>query len=254
MEIKKSTIFTVCMPVYNEEKSLIIYITEIVELLKFHNIKFNFSICDDSGSAIFKSVLMDHFKRLNVELTYYAWIKNRGAAVSMYRAGYNAVGEVLIFVDADGQFDPKDILCGIQIFNCSSGNRAVIFDRAHKSDTFIKVFCSKISSILGKFLLNNQYDLVDLNCALKIIPKNIFETLPLMARHLNYSFEMLFYLSKLNINLHILKCKSMLRKDGVSSVKLIRDSFSRLLFLLFLGFISFLCRVRVLDLKNMEEL
>ncbi len=246
--------FTICIPVYNEFHSLLDYISEIVKLLKENNVDFNFSICDDSGKKYFENLLIDHFKKLNVELTYFGWNINRGAALTLYKAANNATGDVLIFIDADGQFLPEDIFRGIEMYNSTIGNRAIIFNRLKKNDNLLVVMGSIISSFLGKFLLNTKINLIDLNCALKIIPKNIFLRMPLMARHLNYSFEMLFYLSLMNVKLYFLVCASLPRIEGLSSIKFIKDGFARLFFLFFLGFILLLIKIRVLDVVKMDDL
>ena len=224
----------------------------MVELLRTNNVNFNFSICDDSGNFFYKDSLESFFENLDVELKYFGWKENSGAAASIYKAGYNATGDILIFTDADGQFTPNDILRGIELYNNTSGIRSIIFNRVKKNDEFIKVIGSKLSSIICNYLLKTRVSFTDLNCCLKIIPKSVFDKLPLMARHLNYSFEMLFYLSRFDIKLFFLECASLDRKDGLSSLKVIRDGFSRLLFLLFLSIIVLLLKLRVLDFKRME--
>ena len=244
--------YTICMPVYNEGEYILQYMESLANAFAKAGQTLNFSICDDSGTREYEKRIVKKCEDLSIPLTYHGWNRNRGAAASIYKAGRMVKDGILIFADADGQFTPEDILFGVEKYRTSQKINAVIYERVEKIDSTIKVLGSKISGYISLLYLGKKLYIHDPNCALKIISVDVFRRMPLAARHLNYSFEMLFYLSYLNINIEVLNCASRERTSGASSVKIFKDAAARLLFLLHITIVTLMIKMKILSLEENE--
>lgn len=247
MNIKTKLSF--CMPVYNEHDSILRYLDEIREGMLQREETYEFSICDDSGVASFQELLTEYASLNKVKIKYSHWEKNTGAATTLYQAVNQATGDTVILLDSDGQFGFDDILNGLEYLKENGYQTIVLYERENKSSTLISKISSKLSSFMSFLLLGKKILLKDLNCALKILPRKDFIKLPLMARHLNYSFEVLFYLSWLEQKKFVhFRCKSRKRFSGTSSMKLFQDGFARIFFLLFLAHVKILIKTKILKI------
>ena len=99
-------IFTIIVPVYNEEKTLLSVLKNLNNL-KFKNFKKEVILVDDGSTDGTKKILQEN-KNLFDKLLTNPLNKGKGAAVKV--ALNNCNGDYVVFHDADLEYDPEDLL------------------------------------------------------------------------------------------------------------------------------------------------
>ena len=98
--------FSIVIPVYNEEKNIIALLEEIFLCLDNYNnyeiIIVNDSSTDETLDIIKKNIINQNLKIINN-------IKNVGQSYSIYNGIKNSSNDIIITIDGDGQNDPSDI-------------------------------------------------------------------------------------------------------------------------------------------------
>jgi glycosyltransferase involved in cell wall biosynthesis len=99
-------IFSIIVPVYNEEKT-ILKILEKLEKLKFSKFEKEIIVIDDGSTDNTKNIL-DKNKNLYNQL--YSNIKNEGKGSAVKVGLQKCSGEYVVFQDGDLEYDPIDLL------------------------------------------------------------------------------------------------------------------------------------------------
>ncbi len=105
-------IFSIIIPVYNEEKT-ILKILEKLKRLEFSSFEKEVVVIDDGSTDNTKKIL-DENKNLYNQLYYNNKNEGKGSAVKI--GLQKCVGEYVVFQDADLEYDPIDLLKFEEVF------------------------------------------------------------------------------------------------------------------------------------------
>lgn len=160
--------FSVVIPIFNEEENLESLIKEIYNSLTKHKdfelIFVNDCSSDDSLKILEKQKKNFEFKILNNKT-------NIGQSFSILFGIKNSKYNTIVTLDGDGQNNPYDIPKLLRFYN--ENNFFLVGGiRLKRKDNAIKIISSKIANFIrSKFL---QDGCKDTGCSLKVFDKNIF--------------------------------------------------------------------------------
>ena len=162
------------IPVYNEDESLVQLHKEIVDVITSHDYDAEIIFVDDGSSDNSWSMISDLASK-DDRIRAIRFRRNFGKAAA-FNAGFNeAVGEIVITMDADLQDDPKEIPGFLEMMNTDldvvSGWKKVRHDPWHKTIPS-KFFNGMVSWISGT-------KLHDHNCGMKCYRREIFDEVTL---------------------------------------------------------------------------
>ena len=161
--------FSIVIPVFNEEHNLITLINEIKSSLKFYNeyelIFVNDFSTDNTLSVLEKEKINFNFKIINNK-------SNFGQSFSILNGIKNSNYNTIITLDGDGQNNPKDIPLLIEFYNKTKDASLVGGIRYKRKDNVIKIISSRLANFIRSIFLKDGCK--DTGCSLKVFDKNIF--------------------------------------------------------------------------------
>ena len=164
--------FSIVIPVFNEEDNLASLIREIKTSLihyeEFELIFVNDFSSDNTLRILDKEKTKFNFKILNNNT-------NLGQSYSTLLGVKNSKYNTIVTLDGDGQNNPNDIPKMINEYK----NRNVKLIgglRLNRKDTHIKKISSKIANLIRSKILNDRC--LDTGCSLKVFDKDIFLEFP----------------------------------------------------------------------------
>ena len=164
--------FSVIIPVYNEDENLLQLIHEIkVSLVDIDNYEIIFinDASTDNSLETLKKIRDSNIKVLNNKI-------NSGQSFSIHHGIKKSLYNIIITIDGDGQNDPSDIPILLQYYLSSDSIKLVGGIRANRKDNLTKIISSKIANYLRSRLLKDNC--TDTGCSLKIFDKQIFLNFP----------------------------------------------------------------------------
>lgn len=168
-------LFSIVIPVYNEDESLRELLTEIKKNFsgKFKNYEVVFV---DDGSQDRTLDILKEFEKKEKNIRVYAFRRNLGKSRALMLGLQRAKGEYMISLDADLQDDPKNISTLFQKMN-KGGYDLVTGWRKQRQDPFFKIYSSKLFNSTVSFLFGVKIH--DLNSGLKLYRKDLAKNLQL---------------------------------------------------------------------------
>lgn len=168
--------FSVVIPVFNEEENLEPLTNELIKYLSGFNdyeiIFVNDSSYDNSLNILKKIVNNNN----NYKIVILNNDSNKGQSYSILKGVREASFDIIVTIDGDGQNNPKDIYSVLNIYNSDKDIQLVGGIRNKRKDNIIKVLSSKIANSIRSFILKDNC--VDTGCSLKAFNKNIFLKFP----------------------------------------------------------------------------
>ena len=161
--------FTLVIPVFNEEDNLVSLIKEIkialANYINFELIFVNDFSSDNTLEILKKEKKNFNFKIINNQL-------NLGQSYSILSGIKQSKFNIIVTLDGDGQNNPYDIPKLLEFYNKSNDIYLVGGIRSKRKDNLIKIISSRIANYLrSKFL---EDGCTDTGCSLKVFDKNIF--------------------------------------------------------------------------------
>tara|TARA_B100001093_G_scaffold167950_1_gene160601 strand:- start:2008 stop:2703 length:696 start_codon:yes stop_codon:yes gene_type:complete len=161
--------FTLVIPVFNEEDNLVSLIKEIktslINYVNFELIFVNDFSSDNTLKILEKEKKNFNFKILNNQL-------NLGQSYSILSGIKKSKYNIIVTLDGDGQNNPYDIPKLLELYNKSDDVFLVGGIRSKRKDNLIKIISSRIANyVRSKFLKDGC---TDTGCSLKVFDKNIF--------------------------------------------------------------------------------
>jgi len=153
---------SVVIPVYNEEKNLPILIPQIIDVLKPLDKKFEILLVDDGSTDKSLDVIKDFCGKF-MEVRYIKFLKNAGQSAAFDAGFRNALGEIVVTLDADLQNDPKDIP---KLLSFVPEYDVVCGWRAERNDPLIKKISSRVGNAVRNFM--TKENIHDTGCSLKV--------------------------------------------------------------------------------------
>lgn len=169
--MKKDTI-TIVLPCYNEEKAISHSVDSVFHWLRRKHLNGDIIVVDDGsidGSASLLRTLKHRHKK---HLKILRHIHNRGLAAALRTGCDNAKGDIIIYMDSDGQFcidDAGILLAALRKCNIASGNR---YNRA---DSIIRRMNAYLWNTLTSFLLGIHAR--DVDCGLKAFRRSVWQSI-----------------------------------------------------------------------------
>lgn len=164
---------SVVIPVYNEEENLPILIPKITEVLKPLDKNFEIILVDDGSTDNSFNVIKDLSSRF-MEVRYIRFKKNTGQTAAFDAGFKNALGDVVVTLDADLQNDPADIP---KLLSYIPDYDIVCGWRAERKDPLIKKISSRIANSFRNFLTKDSIH--DTGCSLKVYKREWLDKIKL---------------------------------------------------------------------------
>ncbi len=164
--------YSLIIPVYNEEENIQILYKEIIESCETKEIEIIFvNDNSDDSSSFYINQLIKKDKRVKI-----IDLQNRsGQSYAIYKGVEYSSFDVIITLDCDLQNDPKDINNLIEIFN--NNNYGLVGGiRYKRKDGFVKKISSVVANNIRSFILKDGCK--DTGCSLKVFKKDIFLKIP----------------------------------------------------------------------------
>ncbi len=161
------------LPAYNEEEGIAAVVDHVIRALERHTDAFEVIVVDD-GSTDRTSAILDAMAASIPALRVVRFDVNRGYGAAL-RAGFAAgTLPLLFFTDSDGQFDPMDIGSLLELTGEAD---LVVGFRVGRRDGASRAFLSWGFNRLARLLLGVAVR--DLNCAFKVIRRDVLDGLAL---------------------------------------------------------------------------
>ena len=154
---------SIIVPFYNEKESLPVLINRLIDTLEKNNEKWEIILVDDGSEE--RSKIKD--QRSNIKLIHHR--KRFGKGTALKTGIENSAGEIIIFMDADLQDDPKDIIKFLD--KIDQGYELVNGIRVNRQENIIVKIYSKIASWFLKAFLHSPF--TDINCGFKVFKKEV---------------------------------------------------------------------------------
>jgi glycosyltransferase involved in cell wall biosynthesis len=170
-------IYSVVIPVFNEEGNVIPLYTELKEVLTKLTKKFEIIFIDDGSTDNTLSNLLSIIEQGEKNLQVIQFRQRFGKSPAL-TAGFQTVkGEIVITLDGDGQDDPHNIPSLIEELNDYD---VVCGWRYKRKDSFIlKKIPSRIYNFLNRKV--NRLKIHDSDCALRVYHKEAVENIILLG-------------------------------------------------------------------------
>ena len=218
---------TIIIPAHNEEKGITDVITQLKELSGNYEI-----LVVDDGS-------MDNTHKLasetGVKVIRHPYNKGNGAAIKT--GARHAEGDIILFMDGDGQHNPEYIP---KILQYIKEYDMVVGARTKESESFfIRNFGNKVLILTASYL--SEFKIPDLTSGFRVIKKEVFmRFIHLLPNTFSYPTTLTLSLLLEGFNVKFVPIKSFKRTKGSKSkVNPLKD-----------GFRFFLMIIRIITIFN----
>ncbi len=176
---------SVVIPAYNEEEN----IEEVVEKLFSFLPKISYSfevIVVNDGSSDRTGEILGQLKKELGKLKVITHARNYGYGAALLSGFAGACHEWVFFMDGDGQFDIRDLTLFLPYID---KYQIIVGYRKKRMDKWYRIVYARIFSFFCYHLFGIKVR--DINCAFKLIQKELLEQLCLESRGATINAEML---------------------------------------------------------------
>jgi len=212
--------YSVVIPIYNEQdciRPVYFSIKEVMDGLgePYEAIFVNDASVDNSPEILDKIASQDSkVKIINLK-------KNSGESLAA-KAGFNAAcGKIVIGMDGDGQFEPKDI--PELLAKLSEGYDVVCGWRYQRNDPWLRIISSKIANIIRRAIMREKIH--DVGCCLRVYRRECLSGIPMEGQL--YRFITAFLLKK-GCKIAEIKVHHYPRKHGAANYNIRNRLFNSL--------------------------
>ncbi len=165
---------TLVVPVYNEEGNIPSLADEIFRAMARQPRSWELILVDDGssdGSLAVIRKLADRFGNIR----YLALETNSGQSAAFAAGFREALGELIVTLDADLQNDPADIPVMLEAYG-KNGVTMVAGWRANRQDTLAKCLASRVGNAVRNWL--SRESIRDTGCSLKVMRRDMLLNIP----------------------------------------------------------------------------
>ena len=174
---------SICLPIFNEAKSIEFVIDEWVNLMNKLSLEFKI-ICSEDGSTDGTKEILKEIANKDTRIIINTFEERRGYTKAVI-SGINKVNtKYVLCIDSDGQYDPSDFENFWNNKDKLQDNYFLIGNRINRKDGFFRYIISKLFKAYHKILFKN--DLSDPSCPYVFFNKKDFYPI---KDHLNYMQE-----------------------------------------------------------------
>lgn len=161
---------------YNESKNIHDLFLELSKTFNYiqNHFLFEIIVVNDGSNDLSKKIL----NQLKIPLKFKVInnSKNYGQSYSIHQGIINSKYNTIVTIDGDLQNDSRDIIKLLNLFFNNLDYKLIGGLRKKRIDSSIKIFSSKISNSVRKYILKDNCD--DTGCSLKVFDKKIFLNFP----------------------------------------------------------------------------
>ncbi|MEA2088607.1 MAG: glycosyltransferase family 2 protein [Patescibacteria group bacterium] len=172
MEQNLAKKISIIIPLLNEAESIEELNKKIIEVLSSLNFDYEIIYIDD-GSTDNSYKILKKLKQANEKIIIIHFKKNFGKSIALNIGFQEAIGDLIITMDADLQDDPLEIPNFIEKIN--KGYDLISGWKQNRKDRFIKLISSKIFNTTVSLL--SGLKLNDVNCGFKIYKKDVIKNI-----------------------------------------------------------------------------
>src|SRR3989338_8597656 len=158
---------SIIIPFYNEKESLPVLIDQLIDQMEKLKKECEVVLVDDGSSDNFQFSIFN-FKS-NIKLVKHK--KRLGKGQALKTGIENSHGDIIIFMDADLQDDPKDIQKFLKKIN--EGYDFVNGIRTDRQENFLVKSYSYLATKFLKIFLHSPF--TDINCGFKVFKKEVLK-------------------------------------------------------------------------------
>jgi glycosyltransferase involved in cell wall biosynthesis len=234
---------SIAAPAYNEAEGIETIILQWYEFLKKQPsiTQFEIIICND-GSSDQTGLILDRVSTTHPEIIPLHFTSNQGAAAALATAIQKTRFDWVLLMDSDGQFPIEDFPKLLEQLTKNQAQAAI--GTRQKKDTFFARFGTKMSAAICNLVHGSRVK--DFNSAFKLVYGPLLRSLTLEAKGMNYSTEITSRLLERGVLIIDVDINHRPRKMGTSSMKLVRGSIHRALFVFYISLRQLLLKCGVL--------
>ena len=162
---------SICLPIFNEAKSINFVIDEWVNLMNKLSLDYKI-ICSEDGSTDGTKEILKEITKKNPNIINNSSDKKRGYTKAVISGIEKAETNFVLCIDSDGQCDPSDFKNFWKKKADLKKNYFLIGNRVDRKDGFFRSIISKSFKIYHKILFKN--DLSDPSCPYVLFKKKNF--------------------------------------------------------------------------------
>lgn len=191
---------TIIIPVFNEEKTIIEVLKNILKIDFSNYFDSNEIIVVDDCSSDNSYELVKNFAKSHTNITLLRNESNKGKGYSIRKALQYAKGDVILFQDADLELSTDDIPSLIHnMFKLDAdlvnGSR-YLPGIVRPLSSFYRYLGNKIFTMITSFLLNVK--ITDIACGYKLVRKSLLDKLILKEDRFGFETELIIKALKVN--------------------------------------------------------
>ena len=181
---------SVVLPAYNEEQVIASTVSDILGVLSNWRLDFEVLVVND-GSTDHTAAIIDTIADIYPQVRLVTHSTNQGYGAALVSGFTAATKELTFFMDADGQFDIRDLQ---PFFPFIDEYDAVIGYRIDRQDSWVR----KLNAWGWKLLIDGVLGVHvrDIDCAFKLLHTEFLHQYPLQTRGAMINAELLYKLSR----------------------------------------------------------
>ncbi len=242
-ETSEHPAISICAPAFNEEEGIAEVVRYWAQVIREDGIHGQIVVADDGSTDRTLAIL----RGLQAEIPFLTVVEykpNRGYGYALSQALARGDGEVLVTIDSDGQFDAAEYRLLLDELR-RGGYDLVTGFRKGKRDTFVRVVADRGLNLLVRLVFGLR--LRDTNCALKLLRRDVAQTIQVEARGYPTPTEILVKADTLGYRIGEVGITHSERLAGQSKLKTFRTAWQMGWFLAYLKLKQVLYRARVLN-------
>lgn len=183
---------SIILPVYNEEQNITKTVSDIENFFAIQKIDYEIIAVND-GSIDKTDFVLNNIKSKISRLIIASHKNNLGYGAALKTGFLKANGNLIFFMDSDGQFNIKDIAVFLEKIDRYD---FVIGYRNKRADSFLRILNAKIFNFACFLFFGVKAK--DIDCAFKLFKKDILQNLNLFSDGALINIEILAKLQKRN--------------------------------------------------------
>lgn len=172
---------SIIIPFYNEEKNVSLLYKELSSVLNTHKYEYEILFVDD-GSIDQSKHEIENIEKNDSRVFLFTHRKRFGKGTALQTGLDRAKGDIIIFMDADLQDDPRDLPAFIK--KIDEGYDFVNGIRVDRKDNVIIKTYSRIARIFLNIFLHSP--LTDINCGFKAFKKEVLDEVVLYGNSFRF--------------------------------------------------------------------